>query len=401
MRNVFVCAYTRTAFGRYGGALSSVRADDMAAYVIKAVTEKIGLKTPASIDEVVLGCANQAGEDNRNIARMAVLLAGLPETVPGTTVNRLCASSLDAIAAGARQVMCGEADLVLAGGVENMSRAPFVFPKSENPFSRNMEVHDTTLGWRFVNPKMKAQYGTDSLIETAENVAQAYAISREDQDRFAFDSQQKAAKAQQNGFFAEEITPLSIPQRKKEDLIVDQDEHMRPDTTFEKLQSLKPLLSEDGSVTAGNASGINDGASIIVLASEDAVEAHALEPLARIVGSAASGVAPSMMGMGPVDSTNKLLNRLSLNQEDLDFIGINEAFASQVLACLRELKIQDHDPRVNPDGGAIALGHPLGASGARLVGNAALNLKRNNLKHALVTMCVGVGQGQSMILEGA
>jgi len=399
MPEAFVCDAIRTPFGRYGGALATVRPDDLAAAVIRSLLERNSGLDPATVDDVLLGCANQAGEDNRNIARMALLLAGLPQEVPGSTVNRLCGSSLDAIAIAARAIKSGENSLILAGGVESMSRAPFVMAKSESPFARDLKVEDTTLGWRFVNPKMKAMYGVDSMAETAENVAEEFHISREDQDAFAYRSQQRAAAAMKNGVLAEEIVPVCIPQRKGEPVIVGRDEHPRPETTLEALARLKPYAKSDGTITAGNASGVNDGAAAVIIASEETAKRCGLTPMARVVASAAAGVAPRVMGMGPVPSTGKALALAGLTIDDMDVIELNEAFAAQALAVLRQLWIQDDAPHVNPNGGAIALGHPLGASGARLVTAAVRQLLRSNGRYALCSMCIGVGQGITMVLE--
>ncbi len=399
MAEAFVCDAIRTPFGRYGGALATVRPDDLAAVVIKSLLERNPGLDPAAVDDVILGCANQAGEDNRNVARMALLLAGLPQEVPGSTVNRLCGSSLDAIAVAARAIKSGENALIIAGGVESMSRAPFVMAKSESPFSRDLKVEDTTLGWRFVNPKMKAMYGVDSMAETAENVAEEYNISREDQDAFAHRSQQRAATAVKNGILAEEIVPVCIPQRKGDSIRVDRDEHPRPETSLQALARLNPYVKADGTVTAGNASGVNDGAAAVIIASEAAVKKFGLAPKARIVASAVAGVAPRLMGMGPVPATGKALAQAGLTMDDMDVIELNEAFAAQALAVLRQLWIQDDAPQVNPNGGAIALGHPLGASGARLVTTAVRQLQRTDGRYALCTMCIGVGQGIAMVLE--
>ena len=398
MQDVFICDYVRTPIGRFAGALAPVRADDLGAVPLRALMDSHDIDW-AGVDEVIFGCANQAGEDNRNVARMSALLAGMPDSVPGTTLNRLCGSGMDALITGARAIKSGEADLIVAGGVESMSRAPFVMPKATGAFSRANEVHDTTLGWRFVNPVMQAQYGVDSMPETAENVAEEFEISRVDQDTFALRSQQKAALAQSCGRLAQEITPVSIPQRKGAPLIVDQDEHLRPDTTAETLAKLRAPFREGGSVTAGNASGVNDGAAALILASEAAVKAHGLTPIARILGGATAGVAPRIMGIGPAPASEKLMQRLGLTQADFDVIELNEAFASQGLATLRKLGIADDDPRVNPNGGAIALGHPLGMSGARITGSAALELKMTGGTRALATMCIGVGQGIAIALE--
>ena len=398
MPDAFICDYVRTPIGRFGGALSSVRADDLAAFPIRALVGRHDLDWNA-LDEVVFGCANQAGEDNRNVARMALLLAGLPETVPGTTINRLCGSGMDALLVAARAIRSGEADLVMAGGVESMSRAPFVMPKAESAFSRSAEIHDTTIGWRFVNPLMKAQYGVDSMPETAENVAEDFGISRADQDAFALRSQQKAGAAMASGRLAAEIVPVSIPRRKGDPIIVAHDEHPRPDTTLEALAALKAPFRAGGSVTAGNASGVNDGAATLLVASEAAVLRHGLTPIARVMGGATIGVAPRIMGFGPAPAAKRLMSRLSLDQTDFDVIELNEAFASQGLATLRHLGIADDDPRVNPNGGAIALGHPLGMSGARISGSAALELAQGRGTLALAMMCIGVGQGIAVALQ--
>ncbi len=400
MAEVFVCDYVRTPIGRFGGALSSVRADDLGAVPLRAlVARNAGLDLEA-IDDVIFGCANQAGEDNRNVARMSLLLAGFPVAVSGTTVNRLCGSGMDAVIMAARAIKAGEADLMIAGGVESMSRAPFVMPKAETAFSRAAEIHDTTIGWRFVNPLMKAQYGVDSMPETAENVAEDHAISRADQDLFAWRSQEKAAAAQGNGRLAAEITPVTIPKRKGDPLVVDRDEHPRA-TTLEALAALPAPFRKGGSVTAGNASGVNDGAAALILASEAAAKRHGLTPIARVLGGAAAGVPPRVMGIGPAPASQKLLARLGLGVDDLSVIELNEAFASQGLATLRALGIADDDGRVNPNGGAIALGHPLGMSGARITGTAALELARTGGRYSLSTMCIGVGQGIAVALERA
>jgi 3-oxoadipyl-CoA thiolase len=397
MQEVFICDAIRTPVGRYGGSLSAVRADDLAAIPLKALVERNPDVDWEAVDDVILGCANQAGEDNRNVARMALLLAGLAETVPGGTLNRLCGSGMNAVGSAAQAIRAGEAELMIAGGVESMSRAPFVMGKATTPFSRAAEIFDTTIGWRFVNPQLKAQYGTDSMPETAENLAREFAISREDQDRFALWSQEKAAAAQQDGRLAAEIVPVSVPQRKNDPLIVAQDEYPRL-SVLEKLAQLKPMFP-DGTITAGNASGINDGAAALLLASEQAVANNGLTPKARILGMAAAGVPPRIMGIGPVPATQKLLKRLGLKLDDFDILEFNEAFAAQSLACTRQLGLADDDPRINPQGGAIALGHPLGMSGARLVMTAVYQLQRTGGSLALCTMCVGVGQGISLVLE--
>jgi acetyl-CoA C-acetyltransferase len=399
MPEAFLCDAVRTPIGRYGGALSGVRADDLAAAPIAALMARHPGVDWAQLDDVILGCANQAGEDNRNVARMAVLLAGLPVTVPATTVNRLCGSGLDAVGMAARAIKAGEAGLMIAGGVESMTRAPFVMPKAEAAYSRANAVYDTTIGWRFVNPRMQARYGIDSMPQTADNVAAEWGISRADQDAFALRSQQKWAAAQAAGLFACEIVPVTIPSRKGDPVVVDTDEHPRPETTLEALAKLKGVNGPELSVTAGNASGVNDGAAALVVASAEAAAAQGLVPRARVVGFAAAGVEPRVMGVGPVPAVRKLLARTGLTLEQMDVIELNEAFAAQALAVLRELGLSDDDPRVNPQGGAIALGHPLGASGARLAGTAMWQLARSGGRYALATMCVGVGQGVALILE--
>lgn len=397
-REVFICDAVRTPIGRFGGALSTVRADDLAAIPLRALLERNPRLDPAAIDEVFMGCANQAGEDNRNVARMALLLAGLPESVPGVTLNRLCASGMDAVGTAFRAIAASEMELALAGGVESMSRAPFVMGKADAAFSRNMKIEDTTIGWRFVNPLMKQQYGVDSMPETADNVADEYGISRADQDAFALRSQQRAAAAQEAGFFAEEIVPVRIVHKKGETL-VEHDEHPRADTTLEALARLKPVNGADKTVTAGNASGVNDGAAAMILASAGAVEKHDLRPRARVLGMASAGVAPRIMGYGPVPAVRKLMARLDLRIADFDVIELNEAFASQGLAVLRDLGLTDDAPQVNPNGGAIALGHPLGMSGARLVLTALHQLEKSGGRRGLATMCVGVGQGLALAIE--
>lgn len=399
MREAYICAYVRTPIGRYGGSLSSVRADDLAAVPLKALMERHPNLDFEAVDDVIYGCANQAGEDNRNVARMAVLLAGLPGSIGGTTMNRLCGSGMDAVIAAARAIKAGDAEIMIAGGVESMSRAPFVMPKADSAFSRNAEIFDTTIGWRFVNPLMKSQYGIDSMPETGENVAADFGISREDQDAFALRSQRKAAAAQANGRLAKEIVPVTIPKRKGDPVIVDKDEHPRGDTTLEQLAKLPTPFRKDGTVTAGNASGVNDGSAALIIASEDAVRKYGLEPIARVIGGATAGVPPRIMGIGPAPSTKKLCARLGLKPSDFDVVELNEAFASQGLAVLRELGIPEDAEHVNPNGGAIALGHPLGMSGARITGTAALELRLRSKKRALATMCVGVGQGISIALE--
>ena len=397
MQDVFICDYIRTPIGRFGGALSSVRADDLGAIPIKALVDRNPTVDWSKVDEVIYGCANQAGEDNRNVARMCALLAGLPDCVPGTTMNRLCGSGMDAVITAARAIKAGEAHMIIAGGVESMSRAPFVMPKAETAFSRSNAVYDTTIGWRFVNPVMKSQYGIDSMPETAENVAEDFNISRADQDAFALRSQHKSGAAQNAGRFAKEITPVIIPKRKGDPVIVDQDEHMRPQTTMEDLQKLPTPFRANGSVTAGNASGVNDGAAALLIASSEAVEKYGLRPIARVLAGASVGVAPRIMGYGPAPAAKKVMALLGLQQTDFDIIELNEAFASQGLATLRDLGISDDDPRVNPNGGAIALGHPLGMSGARITGSAALDLKSG--QRALAMMCIGVGQGIAIALQ--
>lgn len=400
MVDAFVCDAIRTPIGRFGGALAKVRPDDLAAHVIRTLVARNSACDWGAVDDVIMGCANQAGEDNRNVARMAALLAGLPQEVGGSTVNRLCGSGLDAVGSAARAIRSGDAGLLIAGGVESMSRAPFVMPKAESAFSRSAEIHDTTIGWRFVNPAMKAAFGVDAMPETAENVADDFGISREKQDAFALRSQQKAAAAQANGRLAAEITPISLPQRKGDPVLVSADEHPRL-TSIEALAALKPVVRADGTVTAGNASGVNDGAAALIIASADAAKANGLTPRARIVGMASAGVPPRVMGIGPVPSTRKLLARHGLSVDDLSVIELNEAFAAQGLAVLRQLGLGDDDPRVNPNGGAIALGHPLGMSGARLAMTATEELVRSGGRYALATMCVGVGQGISLLLERA
>ena len=398
MTEALICDYVRTPIGRYGGALSSVRADDLAAIPIKALIDRNPNVDWASLDDVILGCANQAGEDNRNLARMAGLLAGLPDSSGGVTLNRLCGSGLDAVAMAARAIRGGESDLIIAGGSESMSRAPFVMPKAESAFDRRAEIYDTTIGWRFVNPRMKNAYGDDTMPSTAENVAEEFQVTREDQDAFALSSQQKTAAAQGNGRLAAEIVPVDIPQRRGEFLTVDTDEHPRL-TSLEKLAALKPIVRKDGTVTAGNASGVNDGAAALIIASEEAARRNGLTPRARILGGAVAGVPPRIMGIGPAPASTKLLKRLGIGFDQLDVIELNEAFAAQGLAVLRQLGLADDDPRVNPNGGAIALGHPLGMSGARLAGTAAEELQRGGGRYALATMCIGVGQGIALALE--
>ena len=400
MNQAFVCDAIRTPIGRFGGGLSRVRADDLAALPIAALRERNPNLDWAAIDDAILGCANQAGEDNRNVARMAILLAGLPECIGGSTVNRLCGSGLDAVGSAARAIRAGDADLFLAGGVESMSRAPYVMGKADSPFSRAQTLQDTTIGWRFVNPRMQDLYGVDSMPETGENVAQEWDISRQAQDAFALASQQKAAAAQASGRFVQEIVPVEIAQKKGSPLIVSADEHPR-ETSLAALAALRPVVRADGTVTAGNASGVNDGAAAMLIASAAAAARHGLVPRARIVGMASAGVAPRVMGIGPVAAAIKLLERTGIGLSQVDVIELNEAFASQALAVLRDLKIEADDPRVNPNGGAIALGHPLGMSGARLVMTAVAQLHQCGARYALVFMCVGVGQGIAMVLERA
>jgi 3-oxoadipyl-CoA thiolase len=399
MREAFICDAARTAIGRYGGGLSKVRTDDLAAVPLRALVRRNPKADWSALDEVLLGCANQAGEDNRNVARMALLLAGLPDSIPGVTVNRLCASGLNAVGDAARAIRAGEIDFALAGGVESMTRAPFVMGKAAEAFQRSSETYDTTIGWRFVNPLMKQQYGVDSMPETGENVAEEFQVARRDQDAFAFRSQQRAGQAMASGFFAEEIVPVEAPGGKAGPIVVDKDEHPRPETTPEQLAKLKTFVRSPGTLTAGNASGVNDGAAALILASEDAVKRHGLTPRARVLGMASAAVPPRIMGIGPVPSTRKLMERLALKIGDFDVIELNEAFASQALACLRQLGLADDAEHVNPLGGAIALGHPLGMSGARLALTALHALEKRGGKRALATMCVGVGQGVSLALE--
>jgi acetyl-CoA acyltransferase len=399
METAFICDAIRTPIGRYAGALSSVRTDDLAAIPIKALIERNPRVDWNLLDDVVYGCANQAGEDNRNIGRMALLLAGLPKEVPGVTVNRLCGSSMDAVATAARAIKCGEAQLILAGGVESMSRAPFVMAKADSAFPRVAKIEDTTIGWRFINPLMKAKYGVDSMPETAEIVAEEFRISREDQDAFALRSQQRAGAAMRGGLLAQEIVPVPIPQKKGEPILFTADEHPRADTSLAALEKLLGIVKPGGTVTAGNASGVNDGACALLLASEAAAKHHGLTPKARIVAAAAAGVAPRIMGMGPAPASRKLFAKTNLTIGQMQVIELNEAFASQALAVLRELGVPDDAPHVNPNGGAIALGHPLGASGARLITTAMYQLLRTGGKYALCTMCIGVGQGIAIILE--
>jgi acetyl-CoA acyltransferase len=398
--DVYICDYIRTPIGRYGGALSSVRADDLAAIPIKALMDRNPSVDWESLGEVYLGCANQAGEDNRNVARMALLLAGLPVPVPGSTVNRLCGSGMDAVLMAARAIMCGDIDLAIAGGVESMSRAPFVIPKASAAFSRASAIYDTTIGWRFVNPRMEELYGTDSMPGTAENVAAEFSISREDQDRLAFESQRKTHLAQESGRLAKEIVAVTIHGARGESRIVDRDEHPRPETTLEDLAKLPTPFREGGSVTAGNSSGVNDGAAALILASPSAAKRHGLHPIARITGGATAGVAPRIMGYGPAPAILKLCRKLKISIRDIEVLELNEAFASQVIATLRAIGVEADDGRVNPNGGAIALGHPLGMSGARITGTAALELKERNAGSAIAAMCIGVGQGIAISLGG-
>ena len=399
MNEAFLCDGIRTPVGRYGGALSSVRTDDLGAIPLKALMERNSGVDWEAVDDVILGCANQAGEDNRNVARMASLLSGLPQTVPGVTVNRLCGSGLDAVGIAARAIKSGDQQLVIAGGVESMSRAPFVMGKASTAFSRNAEMFDTTIGWRFVNKLLQKQYGIDSMPETAENLAEKYNISREDQDEFAWRSQQKAGQAQESGRFVDEIVPVRIAQRKADTLLVEQDEHPRPDTKLEKLGKLSTPFRENGCITAGNASGVNDGAAALLVASETMAKKQKLTPVARIVGMATAGFEPRIMGYGPVPATRKLLSLTGVSLDEIGVIELNEAFAAQALAVMRALNLSDDDPRVNPNGGAIALGHPLGMSGARLVLTAMRELQLRKERYALCTMCIGVGQGISMLIE--
>ena len=400
MAEAFICDAIRTPIGRYGGSLAQVRTDDLGAIPLKALMERNKSVDWDAVEDVIFGCANQAGEDNRNVARMAALLAGLPDSVPGGTVNRLCGSGMDATGSAARAIRSGDADLMISGGVESMTRAPFVMGKAETAFSRtNNEIYDTTIGWRFINPMMKKQYGVDSMPETAENVAEEFQVSREDQDAFAYRSQMNAVAAQKNGRLAKEITPVTIPQRRGDAIVVEMDEHPRADTTLEGLAKLRAPFREGGSVTAGNASGVNDGACALILASEDAAKKHGLTPRARILGMATAGVAPRIMGFGPAPASHKLLQRLGLKISDNDVIELNEAFAAQGLAVTRDLGLADDDERVNPNGGAIALGHPLGMSGARLLATAMYEMEERGVDRALCTMCIGVGQGIATVIE--
>ena len=398
MNPVYICDAIRTPIGRYGGSLSSVRTDDLGAVPIKALMQRNPQVKWDEVDEVIYGCANQAGEDNRNVARMSALLAGISSKVPGVTINRLCGSGMDAVGTAARAIAAGEIELAIAGGVESMSRAPYVMGKADTAFSRNHSIQDTTIGWRFINPLMKSAHGVDSMPETAENVADEYKINRADQDQMALRSQNKAAAAQANGRLAKEITPVVIPQKKGDPIVISQDEHPRA-TTIEALTKLKPIVRPDGTVTAGNASGVNDGACALLLASEAAVKKHGLKPRARIIGMSTAGVPPRIMGIGPAPASQKLLKRLGMNIDQIDVIELNEAFAAQGLATLRELGVADDDARVNPNGGAIALGHPLGMSGARLITTAIVELEEQQKRYALCTMCIGVGQGIAIIIE--
>jgi 3-oxoadipyl-CoA thiolase len=399
MKFAFITDGIRTPIGNFGGTLSSVRTDDLAAIVLREILSRNPSLDPAAIEDVIIGCANQSGEDNRNVSRMATLLADYPVSVPGQTVNRLCASGLCAAMDAARVIMTGEADVMVAGGVENMTRGPWVISKASGAFGRDQQMFDTSFGWRFINPKMKEKYGVDAMGETAENLAEKFKISREDQDQFALWSQQKAARAANEGIHAMEIIAVSIPQKKGDPLSFSKDEFVKPSTSLENLAKLKPAFRKDGSVTAGNSSGLNDGAAAILLASEQGMKTHQLKPLARIVSSAAAGVEPRIMGIGPVEAANKALKRAGLNWDQMDVIELNEAFAAQALACIRSWNLSGTDPRINPNGGAIALGHPLGMSGSRILLSAALELQRKNKKYAMVTMCIGVGQGYAVIIE--
>src|SRR6185312_2727826 len=399
MKDAFIIIGVRTPVGNFGGTLSTVRTDDMAALVLKKLIEKNPSIDPAAIGDVILGCANQSGEDNRNVARMALLLAGIPYSVPGETVNRLCASGLSASINAARMINTGDADLVIAGGVENMTRGPWIISKTSAPFGRDAQMFDSSFGWRFINPKMQELYGTDAMGETAENLAELYKINREDQDKFAIHSQQKASKAKAAGRFNKEIIPVEIPQRKGDPKIFAEDEFIKPNTTLEVLSNLKPSFRKGGGVTAGNSSGLNDGAAALLLASENAVKQYSLKPLARIVSSAVVGVEPRIMGIGPVEASNKALKKAGLTFNDIDIIELNEAFAAQSLACIRQWGLADNDSRINPNGGAIAIGHPLGMSGARILNSAAIELHEQNKRYALVTLCIGVGQGYAAVIE--
>ena len=401
MKTAFLTNGVRTPIGNFGGTLSPVRTDDLAAYVLQELLKRNTSLDPAAIEDVILGCANQSGEDNRNVAHMASLLAGYPVTVPGQTVNRLCASGLCAAMDAARVIITGEADVMVAGGVENMTRGPWVMSKASSAYGRDQQLFDTSFGWRFVNPKMKEKYGVDAMGETAENLAELYKISREDQDKFALWSQHKASIASQNGRYAGEIVGVSVPQKKGDAIVFDRDEFVKPTTSLETLSKLKPAFKKDGTVTAGNASGLNDGAAALLLASEQGLKTHQLKPLARIVSAAAAGVEPRIMGIGPVEAANKALRRAGLQWNQMDVIELNEAFAAQALACIRSWKLEDNDVRINPNGGAIALGHPLGMSGSRILLSAAMELQKQNKQFAMVTMCIGVGQGYAVIIERA
>lgn len=399
MKDAFIVTGARSAFGRFRGSLSGLRADDLLAQVIRSLLDKNSGIPAEAFDDVIMGCANQAGEDNRNVARMSSLLAGMPWSVPAETTNRLCASGMSAVRQAARAIQVGDADLVMCGGIEHMTRAPMVVAKSASPFGSDHKIYDSSFGWRFVNPKMKKLYGTEAMGNTAENLVDLYDISREDQDRFAMRSQHKAAAAREQGRLAEEIVPVHIPRRKQDDLIFDQDEFIRPETSMEALAKLRPAFREDGTVTAGNASGLNDGAAALILASADAVKRYNLEPLARVCSSAVVGVEPRIMGIGPVPAVNKLLEKNQLTLDQIELIELNEAFAAQSLACIRQLGLEDDDPRINVNGGAIAIGHPLGVSGARITYSLALEMKKQNKARGIATMCVGVGQGYAVLLE--
>jgi 3-oxoadipyl-CoA thiolase len=399
MNQAYIIKGCRTPIGNFRGTLSSVRTDDLGAHVIKSLIEAVPKLDPSAIDDVFMGCANQAGEDNRNVARMSLLLAGLPYSVPGETINRLCASGMSATAHAMQAIRAGEGDIFISGGIENMTRGPWVLSKASAPFGNDSKLYDSSFGWRFINPAMEKLYGTDAMGQTAENLVELYGISREDQDTFAVNSQKKAAAARESGRLSKEISPVAIPRRKQEDLIFDQDEFIKPGSSMEVLSKLRPAFKKDGSVTAGNSSGLNDGAASILVASENALKTHNLEPMARIVSSAVVGVEPRIMGIGPVGASKLALKRAGLNLSDMDVIELNEAFAAQSLAVIRELGLQDDDPRINPNGGAIALGHPLGMSGARITYSAALEMKLKGHKYALCTMCIGVGQGYAVLLE--
>ncbi|MCX8080244.1 MAG: 3-oxoadipyl-CoA thiolase [Bacteroidia bacterium] len=399
MKNAYILGGVRTPIGNFGGSLASVRTDDLAAHALKGLKNKFPEVDISEVGDVILGCANQAGEDNRNVARMALLLAGYPYTVPGQTVNRLCASGMSATMDGARMIWCGDADLVVTGGVENMTRGPWVIGKAESAYGRDQQMYDTSFGWRFINPKMKEMYGVDSMGETAENLAEMFKISREDQDAFAYASQMKAKAAKESGRFAMETISVEIPQKKGESKIFSEDEFIKPNTTPEVLSKLKPAFRKDGSVTAGNSSGLNDGACALLLGSDDAVKRYGIKPLAKVISCGISGVEPRIMGIGPVEASHKALKKAGLTWDQVDIIELNEAFAAQSLACIRQWGLKDNDPRINPNGGAIALGHPLGMSGARIILTAAIELQRRQLRYALVTMCIGVGQGYAVIIE--